>query len=472
MIVAIPFCDADYPLALDLVKWIKSLGGCPNHDCVLVSDFSAQWSNCVELLTLSNQTFRSAKIISTDESVVGWPQGANALWMTMAKYAKEVGSSWLFLEPDAIPLKPGWLDELDAAYQKSGARYFGHIYSCDTPGLPPRLMSGVAVYPAVAYRKIGEKAFDVELAPITCQETHTNLIHHIWGYRNDPPSFKEHGVPGSHVYCLCQIHPEAVIFHRNKDGTLMRMLRKKFGLFDDREFVVTIPFCNQDGSIQLKNVKWMSTLQQPKTHDAILSYEQGCAAGLVDSIRAHAIPVFKSVSEFSYPRSPNHIWPQAPNHAFQHLAMYMYEQVKRPWLFLEYDEIPVASDWLIQLQDEYYKCKKPFMGHQVEMLGHMNGGGIYPYNFPEYSPKGMMADTLAWDWVCKEDIVPHLHAANHLIEQCTKVINGTPNIHQGDVPTFRNQGDVDRLLKPGIVLFHRCKDGTLIQRLTERMKRR
>jgi len=471
ILAAIPFHSGDVALARKLLEWCKLLGRCPNHDAVLVADAGTQWSECVDLLTLANQVFRLARLVTTDVSVAGWPAGANSLFVAAAKYAREQTTPWLFLEPDAIPLKPQWLELLELEYQKISQLYLGHIYLCQTPGLPGKLMSGVAVYPFNTIVPEGTKAFDVELAHTMVHSgKHTNLIQHIWGEPNNPPVFAERNVPATNVFCLRQLNNDAVIFHRNKDGSLIRLIKRKLGICGERDFVVIIPFCSKDAKAQLKNVSWMADMGQPKTHDAILSFDTNTPRKFVDSIGERASQAFKSVNTFAYPPPVSTKFPRGANHAFQQIAIHMYEQVKRPWLFLESDEIPVIKDWLIKLQDEYDRCGKPLMGHKVAHLGHMNGGGIYPENFPEYSQAAMMADEVAWDWDMRHDIAPHLHPANHLIEQCTNLLNGVPDTHYGIVPTFKNQADLDRLVLPGIVLFHRCKDGTLIDRMRERMK--
>lgn len=226
---------------------------------------------------------------------------------------------------------------------------------------------------------------------------------------------------------------------------------------NDREFVVVIPFCAKDANPQLDNVKLMSDLGQPKTHDAILSYDTNTPDDFILMIWKSAFLSFKSVSFYEYPAPPNTLYPNAANHAFQFLAYHIYTDIRRPFLWLEYDAIPIKRNWLISLQSEYDRCGKPFMGHIVDGT-HMNGGGIYPADFPEYSMSAMNATDIAWDWVQRHDLSGHVHKVNHLIEQRFN-------------EKFNTQTDVDRLIKPSIVLYHSSKDHSLRKLLRERLCR-
>lgn len=223
-----------------------------------------------------------------------------------------------------------------------------------------------------------------------------------------------------------------------------------------REFVVVLPFCTKDANLQLANVRWMGEMDQPKTHDAILSFDEKTPEEFVYQIFVAAFHVFRSVSLFEYPVPPRPVYPNAPNHAFRHVAYYIYQRINRPWLFLEYDEIPVRKEWLMALQMEYNACGRPFMGHIVDGLGHMNGGGIYPANYPMISRAGMNADGIAWDWEQRHEVTHLVHKANHLIAQ---------KFDQ----SFPSQVEVDHWVPPSIVLYHSSKDCSLINRLRERL---
>lgn len=235
MIVVIPFCEKDANAAFELLNWIKLLGGCAT-DCLIVTDAATQWSVCVDMLNASRGVFSNAELVTTDVSVNGWPFGANALWLKAAEECKKRNVNWLFLEPDAIPLKQGWFDAICTEYGNTSKPYMGYMYAGKTPGLPQRFMTGVAVYPARAYDDIGfhargDKAWDVAAAKhMVDHGEDTSLIFQIWGEEGKPPTFAKHNTPHTNILCPEQIPTSAVLFHRNKDGTLINLLKKKYNL--------------------------------------------------------------------------------------------------------------------------------------------------------------------------------------------------------------------------------------------------
>lgn len=235
MIVTLPVFAGDVSRLRDLLGWISLLGGARQHRAVLVADCGMSAGDVFELKELAQKAFLSVDIEVTDESVTGWPEGANALWLQAAKAAEAIGEEWLFLEPDAIPLKPGWLDVIDIRQRATAARYMGALVPCSTPGLPALHMDGVGVYPPNAYAELAgivaanpKVAFDISTAGVVCKEARAcNLFQHLWGEKGNPPRFAEKGIPKTAVFDLDYIRPEAAIFHRTKDGSLIRLLRQR-----------------------------------------------------------------------------------------------------------------------------------------------------------------------------------------------------------------------------------------------------
>jgi hypothetical protein len=151
MTVVLAFSTGDADQALALLEFIGQLGGCQEYSALIVVDAAVDWAKCVDALTLANRAFRDARIIATETPVTGWPAGANALWLKAAHHCKCAGTDWLWLEPDAIPVKRGWLVAIDK--MRKGHRYFGHIYPYREQVM--KVMSGIAVYPPDAFDLIG-----------------------------------------------------------------------------------------------------------------------------------------------------------------------------------------------------------------------------------------------------------------------------------------------------------------------------
>jgi hypothetical protein len=242
MLCALPVFKDDIPKLLNLIKWIDQLGGCKDHDAVIVADAATPAGLTFEVQEKAAQCFKSVEIATTEKAINGWPEGPNELFLRAARHAKAVGCHWLFLEPDCVPLCPGWLDKIDIHYRVKGARYLGQIVPCNEPRgtLPPRHFTGVGVYPANAILNVEwpvlqnpRMAFDISTAGVVVpQATHCELFQHLWGEVGNPPTFAEKAVPGTNTFGLDYLRSDAVLFHRTKDGKLIDLLRKRAGLVD------------------------------------------------------------------------------------------------------------------------------------------------------------------------------------------------------------------------------------------------
>lgn len=237
MICVIPFFGGDVKQAQDLLVWMGQLGLCKNHDCVIVADKETPWQDGKEAFRLAKVVFNNVFCITNRESVKGWIPGSNSLFRSAAEYC--AGRVFFWLEPDAIPLRPGWLHEIENYYLNCGHPFMGSlVYHHETsqPFIPNPYLEGCSVYPIDCWERIKHlwtpaQSWCYSAASVTVPNAvNTPLIHHLWGEAGTPPTFQETNQPGTNVFCLAQISNKAVIFHRNKDGTLIRLLRKKFGI--------------------------------------------------------------------------------------------------------------------------------------------------------------------------------------------------------------------------------------------------
>jgi len=471
MLIVFAFFDGDAKKLMELLEFIHQLGGTQEYDALLVADHGVQWGVAVDLLSQANQCFRNCNLVSTEESVIGWPQGANALWLRAAKYARSVHTDWLFMEPDAIPLKRGWLISIDK--MRKGSRFFGHTYPYSEKA--SMVMSGIAVYPADAIDFLGPlveaapaQAFDVTIAErIMPHATHTRLIHHFYGEKDLAPTFVEFKTAESprNAFTMDQVPEEAVLFHRNKDGTLMEILRKQLSLAIADTFVVVLPFCMMDVLQLVKNLKWMKRLGQPKTHDCLLSFDNTTNGHAVREAIHLAKEVFCNVHQTSYRVPVGTQFPQTA--AWQHAARVM-QKHNRPWLWLEADAIPLRKNWLDVLQNVYDNCRMPFAGPMVKGASHMNGTpAIYPAETPDLLPRTMSHTNNAWDVECADEMRGRVKDIGHIAVARWGIKDGMLNELEGEAPIFPagNMHLLNQIPKTAVV-FHRDKNGTLIDRLT------
>lgn len=467
MIVVIPFNPGDADLALAQLEFIGQLGGTEQYNCLLVADAAVDWGKSVDLLTLANRTFRSATLICTDQPVEGWPMGANALWRLAAQHAKANGVYWLWLEPDCIPVKRGWLIALDKI---KGIGFTGHVY--DWHSQHRKLMSGIAIYPPEALDLIGPcieaeplRAWDVSGAEIVLSRaTPTKFIHHFWGEKDLPPTFIENKVSDSpkNAFTLADIFPEAVLFHRNKDQSLIRLLRHKLKMSAAGHFVVVLPFCNLDVDLMVRNLDWMMAMGMNKTHDCMLSYDRTTLREAVNRVAARAKEVFCSVHHTSYAIPYGTRFPQTA--AWQHAARTM-QKLYRNWLWMEADAIPLKAHWLQVLQTAYDNSHAVFVGPVVSPGMHMNGTAIYPANAAELLPRTMSHCNNAWDVEMRDEMIHLCKDIGHIFYCAWGVTHGRLNPLEGESPYFPPGSPLLNQIPKTAVVFHRCKDGSLIDRL-------
>lgn len=455
------------------LEWVAQLGGAKNHEALLVADCATQWSDCLSIVDLAQAVFGRVELAATDKSVSGWPAGSNALFRHAAEEMNRRGQPFFWIEPDAIPLKSGWLDAIEAAYKTCGKPFMRQLYkSSPAETIPADMMSGIGVYPADTIKTVGHllngNAWDVSIAKATTPHTaDTSLIQSHWGALRSSPTFvqRQDRTPPN-AFTLQALHPDAVLFHRNKDGTLIHLLREKIFPANATSFVVVFPFFHGDAPTACQTMEWIAELTRGKTHDVLLWQAEGRNDGWLGRIQSAARRAFRSVSHATYRSNTTRGFNGGWLHAAQHMA-----QINRPWLWMESDVVPLKPDWLQVIQQRYDRCGREFMGPIIPDMGHMNGTGVYPPNVPQLCPNTIKAmqstDYGAWDMTMKPEMIHRCHDCSDIFQHAWVERGGNLQPHgHGEHPTFRDRQSLRRLL-PNAVLFHRSKDGTLIQRLRE-----
>jgi hypothetical protein len=227
MLVAIAYCQKDQDQAQRLADWILGLGGCRGHSLLIARDV-----RCVNGAGL-RETFAKSFDSVEEITVPGdgrneWPFSCNRMFSTAAKHIEFTSKQpFLWLEPDAVPMRAGWLDAIAAAYVEAvtaGKHFLGDRVEVENV---PLHMSGVGVYPGVMSNHAGlaylshDMAWDVCAAEqIVPQAQFTNLIEHAWKH----PTFE------SWEQVEREIAPETVLYHASKDGSLIRLLRERKNL--------------------------------------------------------------------------------------------------------------------------------------------------------------------------------------------------------------------------------------------------
>lgn len=242
LIIVLPFCKSDADKAVRLLQWIKELGGCPENDCVTLAavDVPDEIERNVNVLAHMD-VFAAAYPVRTpfklqDEK---HPIGPNWMFETVLKYFHKTKGTrpFLWLEPDCVPMRKGWLQEIENEYARCVAlqkRILACTAEFTNPKWPKVIASGTAVYPPNAWeiykslqtnRKV---AWDVQFADkvmpmVMKSRTILSRLNH-----NLPPTYfrtKTEKAPPNAVY-LDQIPKAVTLVHPDKDGSLIKLLRE------------------------------------------------------------------------------------------------------------------------------------------------------------------------------------------------------------------------------------------------------
>lgn len=483
MIVVLPFCAADTAAAGRLLEWIRDLGGAKTFRVLLVADAGVHWGHAVELAQLAEQVFAKVNLITNGESVIDWIKGPASLFYEAARWIETSNPQpWLWLETDCVPLRANWLDLIEAEYRQQKKPFMGVVYEkspTDSPSLPQVNFSGVAVYPGDAWTRLQQFKdsplnFDIAFNPAVVPEAaHTGLIQHFWGQPNLPPTFAEWKTPASPIntFQLSNLQAGAVLFHRNKDGTLIELLRRKHFAESNRA-VVVLPFCSKDFRLMASHVRWAGELGGCKLDDALLAYDPSVDGQMVIEVVKAAASVYRNVWAHVYPVPPAGDVTIAARWAFSCVADFMQREVGRPWLWMEADMVPLKPGWLDSLQLLYRNCGKPFFGSIIPEMGHMNGTAFYPPETATWCPSIRKSEFDAFDTGMRdEQRAAGVFDASNYMQHAWVMREGRcfPHGH-GEVPSFRSTLDVTNNITPTALTFHRVKDTTLADRLREMRK--
>lgn len=237
MLVVLPYCPKDVELAEKLLNWIVELGDNKPFSILLAADSKVPKDKREELKMLAMETFSHAATIPCP--VDGeYPAAANKMFAQASNWVLlKYKTPFLWLEPDAVPLKSGWLHDLATAYYWSPKPFMGPFVRSDDPRFPAAHLNGVSIYPNNAWDILnsclafqGDKAWDIASAEKTVSmATDTKLIYQFFGQQDLPPSFVDSKTKDSEegVVTTKIIQSDAVLFHRSKDGSLIDLARKR-----------------------------------------------------------------------------------------------------------------------------------------------------------------------------------------------------------------------------------------------------
>lgn len=476
MLIVISTHAGDIQMSIRLMEWIAKLNGGP-HDrsIVVIMDRGVQFDDFMEFRSAALEAFKDCTFQVVDIPDRGWEKAPNAMFKEVCLLAGGISCCFLYIEPDCVPLRKGWLEAIEAEYLRLGKPYMGDIYVSDKhpPSTQPQFMSGIAVYPATAFQELkfdGKLAWDMENAQhMIANGAHTDLIRHRWGEKDLPPTFVERIETNAAVNAFTpeMIRPQAVLFHRNKDGTLIDILDRRLHPKDYRN-KMTIVFPVHAGDIRqaVRHAEWLEKMGVKHDHDAIISHDVGCPIVILNRLEQLLKTAFRRVTSFVYPRPRVMGYPAVANWAWQNTAAHMTKS-SSPWFWMEADACALVPDWVERIQSEYDRCGKKFMGPHVKGMSHANGVMVYPPEAAEIMKTAMrLVGNGAFDYSGAQDYMPHCHDASSLIQHVWTIMGDAPSeVGGGQLPTHMNADQARRWIRHGTVIFHRLKSNDLIDLL-------
>lgn len=469
MIIALAFYAGDAQLLVQLLRWIARLGFNPNHTALLVADGAVNYSVAESLMQEARKAFGRVSMKATIPTE-GWIRGSNVLFECAV--TNLAGQPFLFVEPDATPTRPGWIEEIESEYVQCGKPFMGALVTHQTPKLPSPYLEGCAVYPSNAWELMRGGFNHSQSWTLACAELVVPLAHnselfqHRWGEREKAPTFVAERTEHSpvNVLTLSELNPKTALYHRCKDGSLMRLLERK--LFPetkpDNKITVVFPICNMDFQLAMHHARWLLKMNTRWDHDAVIAVDGSVPPHLVKQFREILARCFRSADVFKYP-TPHGGYPAVANAAWRNTALEMQRRGK-PWFWNEADGVVLKVDWLDQFQNEYDLCDKHWMGVIVPNMGHLQGTAIYPADAAAWMPRAMNArGNQAFDMEGKHDINGQAHDASHLLFHVWTIVDGNAcPVGGGNVPVDITADQLRRWIPKSAVYGHRFKDTSVV----------
>lgn len=188
-------------MAETLIDFIYQLSGRKQSgSCLLVAAPEVHEEMRLRIQLSAEVTFQNVEmIIATPITQSAKQEKVAHLLKTASEHIKKhYRDEWLWIEPDCVPLKPDWIEKLKAAYHAQPKRYFGAFLKWNDGKLS---LARQSIYPPNAFDD-----FQRNVDPIS-SATKTYLIQ-----QNFFPA---------------DLREESVLFHSDKSGELIGMLRKQ-----------------------------------------------------------------------------------------------------------------------------------------------------------------------------------------------------------------------------------------------------
>lgn len=229
-----------------------------------------------------------------------------------------------------------------------------------------------------------------------------------------------------------------------------------------KRVVAVMPWCEKDWVLAVRSLVHQAWLGR-SDGELVLVQPKATPAEQIGVVLAAAHQAWAQVTIAAAPFDlPDEHWPQGPNWSFMTACRHCYER-ELDFLILEPDAVPLKVGWFERLVRAYRGCGRPYMGTVEEAASdgrhprHMPGNAVYSWRAWLRAP--IRALYVPWDVQMAHDGIMDHVAKTDLVQQIWGAMNKPP--------TFQVPESLG-ILSPTAVLFHRCKDGSLMERLRER----
>jgi hypothetical protein len=261
MNIVFAYHNGDADLAMESAKAITAMGLNIRHKAYVCTRQDTK--DCHTITQELKKSFPEVEQLIVQDGFEGWPLGPNQMFSDVAAAMYSTGVPFYFWEPDCVPMKEGWVDDLDAEYHRK-VGIMGHLYEGGMASSGKniyKMIVGSAVYPPnfldfcpsaqslstynMAYKSAGSipEPWDVRCrwnfmaigrdTPLI--RTYWKSVNYQWKdgkivfFAADPEA---QGV--QEVTCPDRvISSQAVVIHGCKDGSLHKMAQEGFPMPSD-----------------------------------------------------------------------------------------------------------------------------------------------------------------------------------------------------------------------------------------------
>ena len=296
------------------------------------------------------------------------------------------------------------------------------------------------------------------------------------GIRNGKETFTEVTLTEADLKQLCSDFFSSRGYADNKrwvDNRISQVEKLKNWKMPQNPIALVFPFYHKDVQQAERLMDWIAYLDRNNENTCILHCDKNTN---YNKVLNRAKTCFKKVmvSVYDYKKLS---WPSSNSYVFVKASDYMDANLPNTsWLWMETDGVPTKRMWLKRLDIEYKDGKMPFFGNVVDTKKslHMNGLGVYPPDLRSWTKNAFLIEhndnCQSWDMAMADEIKNFVCKGNDFIDHVWNVDeNFKPCYGDGQIPSFSDNSQVDKILNPKTLIFHRNKDLTLIDFLKRKI---